>query len=113
MAPWDAHWCGSPPWSLSGRWMSNARLRRQVVNHTAMEVALGMRQSMRRDPVEISSLSPGRHAYLPVLRPEPGMLCICPLSRQEPGGSATASGACRPCLLCSTAATKLDVPVPT
>ena len=51
----------------------------QVVNRTSMQISLGLKHSMRMDPAELGSLAAGRHMYLPVLRPEPGMLCIQPL----------------------------------
>ena len=44
-----------------------------------MQISLGLKHSMRMDPAELGSLTAGGDMYLPVLRPEPGMLCIQPL----------------------------------
>ena len=44
-----------------------------------MQISLGLKHSMRMDPAELGALSAGSNMFLPVLRPEPGMLCIQPL----------------------------------
>lgn len=50
----------------------------QVCNRGALRLAIGARVPGRSEPVPLVELQPGGRAWLPVLRPEPGLLSFRP-----------------------------------
>jgi len=51
----------------------------QVLNRSTSLLRCGLQHSLRKDPDNLGVVGPGDSLWLPVFRPEPGMLCIKPL----------------------------------
>lgn len=56
----------------------------QVCNRGALRLAVGARVPGRSEPVPLVELQPGGRAWLPVLRPEPGLLSFRPAKGTAP-----------------------------
>ena len=56
----------------------------QVCNRGALRLAVGARVPGRSEPIPLMELQPGGRAWLPVLRPEPGLLSFRPARGTAP-----------------------------